>query len=46
MGQTYLCGVVVGHQIGENRVCGRPGIACIEDRIEVNIGDWINLARQ
>ena len=29
MGQTYLCGVVVGHRIGENRGCGHPGIACI-----------------
>ena len=46
MGQNCLCGVVVGHQIGENRGCGRPGIACIEDRIEVNVGDRINFARQ
>ena len=25
-GQKYLCGVVVGHRIDENRGCGRPGI--------------------
>ena len=24
-----LCGVVVGHRIGESRECGRLGIACI-----------------
>ena len=46
MGQTYLCGVVVGHRIGENRGCGRPGIACIGGRIEANLGDRINLAKQ
>ena len=46
MGQKYLCGVVVGHRVGENRWCGRPGIACIGGRIEENIGDRVNLARQ
>ena len=46
MGQKYLCGAVVGHRIGENRECSRPGIACIEGRIEANVGDQINLARQ
>ena len=46
MGQKYLCGVVVGHRIGENRGCGRPGIACFGGRIEANVGDRINLARQ
>ena len=45
MGQKYLYGVVVGHRIGENRGCGRPGIACIGGRIEANVGDRINLAR-
>ena len=46
MGQKYLCGVVVGHRIGENRGCGRPGIACIGGPIEANASDRINLARQ
>ena len=46
MGQKYLCGVVVGHQIGENRGCGRLCIACIGGRIESNVSDRINLARQ
>ena len=38
--------IVVGHRIGENRGCCRPGIACIGGRIEANVGDRINLARQ
>ena len=45
MGQKYLCGVVVGHRIGENRGCGRLGIACIGSRNEANVSDRINLAR-
>ena len=46
MSQKYICGVVVGHRIGENRGCGRSGIACIGGCIEVNVGDRIDLARQ
>ena len=46
MGQNDLCGVVVGHRIGENRGCGLPGIACIGGRIGANVGDRINLVRQ
>ena len=46
MGQKYICGVVVGHRIGENRGYGLLGIACIGGRIEVNVSDRINLARQ
>ena len=45
IGQKCLCGVVVGHRIGENRGCDRSGIACIGGRIEANVGDRINLAR-
>ena len=39
MGQKYLCGVVVGHRIGEK-------LGCIGGRIEANVSDRINLARQ
>ena len=39
MGQKYLCGVLVGHQIGEE-------LRCIGGRIEANVSDRINLARQ
>ena len=39
MGQKYLCGVVVGHRIGEKR-------RCIGGRIEANVSDGIKLARQ
>ena len=39
MGQKYLCGVVVGYRIGEKR-------GCIGGRIEANVSDRINLARQ
>ena len=41
-----LRGVVVGYRIGENRGCGRLGIACIGGRFEANVSDRINLARQ
>ena len=39
MGQKYLCGVVVGHRIGEKR-------GCIGDGIEANVSDRINLAQR
>ena len=39
MGQTYLCGVVVGHRIGEKR-------GFIGGRIEAKESERINLARQ
>ena len=46
MSPKYLCGVVVGHRIDESRECGRLGIGCNGGRIETNVRDWFNLARQ